>query len=134
MIDESNANALLLRNSHLVASSEVIMGNSILVTESTLTDRYQTTVPDSVRKALHLNKREKIRYTIQPDGSVLLSKANHQDVDPALNSFLSFLAEDIQQNPQHLKAVTPELMSCIENLISDVVLWCIGVNILWEES
>ena len=96
------------------------MGNSILVTESTLTDRYQTTVPDSVRKALHLNKREKIRYTIQPDGSVLLSKANHQDVDPALNSFLSFLAEDIQQNPEHLKVVTPELMSRIENLISDV--------------
>jgi len=96
------------------------MGNSILITESTLTDRYQTTVPDSVRKALHLNKREKIRYTIQPDGSVLLSKANQQDVDPALSSFLSFLAEDIQQNPEHLKVVTPELMSRIENLISDV--------------
>jgi len=96
------------------------MGNSILITESTLTDRYQTTVPDSVRKALHLNKREKVRYTIQPDGSVLLSKANQQDVDPALSSFLSFLAEDIQQNPEHLKVVTPELMSRIENLISDV--------------
>ena len=96
------------------------MGNSILITESTLTDRYQTTVPYSVRKALHLNKREKIRYTIQPDGSVLLSKANQQDVDPALSSFLSFLAEDIQQNPEHLKVVTPELMSRIENLISDV--------------
>lgn len=96
------------------------MGNSILITESTLTDRYQTTVPDSVRKALHLNKREKIRYTIQPDGSVLLSKANQQDVDPALSSFLSFLTEDIQQNPEHLKVVTPELMSRIENLISDV--------------
>jgi len=96
------------------------MGNSILITESTLTDRYQTTVPDSVRQALHLNKREKIRYTIQPDGSVLLSKANQQDVDPALSSFLSFLAEDIQQNPEYLKVVTPELMSRIENLISDV--------------
>ncbi|MFM7907200.1 MAG: type II toxin-antitoxin system PrlF family antitoxin, partial [Microcystis sp.] len=28
--------------------------------ESTLTDRYQTTIPDSVRKALGLNKRDKI--------------------------------------------------------------------------
>ena len=35
------------------------MANALLVSESTLTDRYQTTVPDAVRKALHLNKREK---------------------------------------------------------------------------
>ena len=28
--------------------------------ESTLTDRYQTTVPEPVRKALGLNKRDKI--------------------------------------------------------------------------
>jgi antitoxin PrlF len=51
------------------------MANSLLITESTLTDRYQTTVPDAVRKALHLGKREKIRYTIQPDGNVLMSRA-----------------------------------------------------------
>lgn len=42
--------------------------------ESTLTDRYQTTVPESVRKALGLNKRDKICYTIQSDGRVLKSK------------------------------------------------------------
>ncbi|MFM6063282.1 MAG: type II toxin-antitoxin system PrlF family antitoxin, partial [Microcystis panniformis] len=36
--------------------------------ESTLTDRYQTTIPDSVRKVLGLNKRDKICYNIQPDG------------------------------------------------------------------
>ena len=47
------------------------MANPILVSESTLTDRYQTTVPGPVRKALHLHKREKIRYTIQPDGSLV---------------------------------------------------------------
>lgn len=34
--------------------------------ESTLTDRYQTTIPEPIRKALGLNKRDKIRYTIQP--------------------------------------------------------------------
>jgi antitoxin PrlF len=39
--------------------------------ESTLTDRYQTTIPDPVRKALHLNKRDKIHYTIQPNGQVI---------------------------------------------------------------
>lgn len=76
------------------------MANSLLITESTLTDRYQTTVPDAVRKALHLGKREKIRYTIQPDGNVLMSRADQDEPDPALNSFLNFLANDIRTNPQ----------------------------------
>ena len=96
------------------------MAGSILVTESTLTDRYQTTVPDPVRKALHLNKREKIRFTIQPDGSVLLSRADQDNRDPALTSFLSFLAKDIQNNPQHVKAVTPELVSRVQSLVGSV--------------
>ena len=32
---------------------------------STLTDRYQTTVPEPVRRALKLGKRDKIHYAIQ---------------------------------------------------------------------
>lgn len=47
-----------------------------LETESTLTDRYQTTVPEAVRRALRLGKRDRIRYAIQPDGCVLLSRAD----------------------------------------------------------
>ena len=39
----------------------------ILQAESSLTDRYQTTVPDLVRKTLGLNKRDKIAYTINSD-------------------------------------------------------------------
>ena len=34
--------------------------------ESTLTDRYQTTVPETVRRALRLYKRDKIHYSIRP--------------------------------------------------------------------
>jgi antitoxin PrlF len=30
------------------------------------------------------------------------------------------LANDIQNNPQHLKVVTPELVSRIQNLIGDI--------------
>lgn len=99
---------------------EVLMANPILITESTLTDRYQTTVPDAVRKALRLGKREKIRYTIQPDGNVLMSRADQDEADPVLGSFLSFLANDIQANPQRLKAATPELVSRIQNLVDGI--------------
>ena len=96
------------------------MTSTLLVSESTLTDRYQTTVPNAVRKALHLSKREKIRYTIQPNGNVLLSRADNNEADPALGSFLTFLANDIQNNPQRLQAVTPELVSHLQNLVSDI--------------
>lgn len=96
------------------------MENSLLITESTLTDRYQTTVPDVVRKALYLEKREKIRYTIQPNGNVLLSRSNQNEADPVLGIFLSFLTTDIQSNPQRLQAATPELASKIQHLIGDM--------------
>lgn len=34
-----------------------------LVVESTPTDRYQTTVPATVRRALKVDKRDRIRYS-----------------------------------------------------------------------
>ena len=40
---------------------------AILEVESTLTDRYQTTVPETVRRALKLGKRDQIHYTLQPN-------------------------------------------------------------------
>ena len=60
-----------------------------LEVESTLTDRYQTTVPETVRRALQLNKRDKIHYSIRPSGEVVLSRAEHSEDDPAISQFLS---------------------------------------------
>jgi len=96
------------------------MANPLLITESTLTDRYQTTIPASIREALHLGKREKIRYTICSNGNILLSRADQNETDPALDGFLTFLANDIQTHPQRLTATTPELVSRIQNLIGKV--------------
>ena len=48
--------------------------------ESTLTDRYQTTVPETVRRALRLGKRDKIHYTIRSDGEVVLTRATAGDL------------------------------------------------------
>ena len=64
-----------------------------LEVESTLTDRYQTTVPETVRRALRLGKRDKIHYTIRPSGDVVLTRAQANDSDdPVLGAFLVFLA------------------------------------------
>ena len=72
--------------------------------ESTLTDRYQTTVPDGVRRALKLGKRDRIRFLVQSDGSVILQRANQAD-DPVLESFLDFLAQDIATHPQRVRVM-----------------------------
>ena len=90
--------------------------------ESTLTDRYQTTIPDPVRKALGLNKRDKISYTIQSDGKVVISRANQTENDPILGKFLNFLARDMEKNPQHLKAVNADLVNRVQSLVSEVDL------------
>lgn len=88
--------------------------------ESTLTDRYQTTVPDPVRKALGLNKRDKICYTIQPNGKVWISRADRPESDLALEGFLNFLARDIEKNPQHVEFISADLVSHVQSLVIDV--------------
>ncbi len=96
------------------------MNQPIIITESTLTDRYQTTVPEPIRKALHLHKREKIRYTLQPDGNVLLSRADESDNDPILNQFLTFLAQDINQHPERLQILNHDLVAHVSSLVAGV--------------
>jgi antitoxin PrlF len=92
-----------------------------LQVESTLTDRYQTTVPETVRRALRLGKRDKIHYTIRPDGEVVLTRAATGDVDdPALGPFLGFLARDMAEHPERLKAVDAEFARRIQSLVGSV--------------
>ena len=88
--------------------------------ESTLTDRYQTTIPDPVRKVLGLSKRDKISYTIESDGKVVLSRAENNESDPILGKFLSFIAQDIKENPQHLQAISSDLVNHAQSLVSEV--------------
>ncbi|MEE3717005.1 type II toxin-antitoxin system PrlF family antitoxin [Tumidithrix elongata RA019] len=84
--------------------------------ESTLTDRYQTTVPEPVRKALGLSKRDKICYTIQNDGRVVISRVGQSD--PLLGKFLNFLTKDIANNPDRLQAVSADLASRVQSLVA----------------
>lgn len=89
--------------------------------ESTLTDRYQTTVPETVRRALRLGKRDKIHYTIRPDGEVVLTRAaaGERD-DPGLAPFLGFLARDLAEHPERLQAVDAGLAQRIQALVGGV--------------
>jgi len=88
--------------------------------ESTLTDRYQTTVPETVRRTLKLGKRDKIHYTIR-DGEVVLTRAEiSEGDDPVLGQFLGFLARDIASHPERLQAIDKRLVKRIQSLVGGV--------------
>ena len=72
---------------------------------STLTDRYQTTIPEAVRVQLGLNKRDQLHYTIGADGHVVLQRADTSEHDPALRPFLAFLETDLTRNPARLESL-----------------------------
>jgi antitoxin PrlF len=92
-----------------------------LEVDSTLTDRYQTTVPETVRRALRLRKRDKIRYTIRPTGEVVLTRAATAAVeDPVLGQFLAFLARDMAGHPERLQAVDAAFVQRLQSLVGDV--------------
>jgi antitoxin PrlF len=82
-----------------------------LQVESTLTEKYQATVPDAIRKALRLNKRDRIRFTLQPDGSVVLSRAEpNQTTDADLKPFLRLLARELEVHPEAFRTLAPALV------------------------
>ncbi len=94
------------------------MNTAVLETESTLTDRYQTTVPEPVRQALKLSKRDKVHYSILDNGDVLLSRGQQSDSDdPALDHFLNFLSRDLTTHPERLQALNGAWVHNLQSLV-----------------
>ena len=89
--------------------------------ESTLTDRYQTTVPQPVRRALGLRKRDRIRYAFRSNGEVVLERVSPEpDDDPALAPFLALLEQDIASHPERLKPITVDLVARLQDLVGGI--------------
>lgn len=94
-----------------------------LEVESTLTDRYQTTVPETVRRALKLGKRDKLHYVIRQNGEVVLTRAaTSEGDDPVLGQFLGFLANDIAAHPERLQGLDAGLVERIQSLVGGIDL------------
>jgi len=95
--------------------------SAALEVESTLTDRYQTTIPETVRRALKLGKRDKIHYTIGPGGEVVLTRVQAPETDdPVLGQFLNFLARDIASHPERLQAIDARLVQRLQALTDGI--------------
>ncbi|MHD0644316.1 type II toxin-antitoxin system PrlF family antitoxin [Pseudomonas aeruginosa] len=84
---------------------------------STLTDRYQTTIPEMVRKALGLMKGDRLNYSILPDGRVQLSRDMPDQCSEKLKSFLRYLQTGVAFNDVHIKPLDSKLVDRIHALI-----------------
>jgi len=91
---------------------------SVLKEKATLTDRYQTTVPAAVRRVLNLHKRDKIMYSVQEDGMVIMTRAEPSEDDPALGQFLDLLQSDMASGNVH--PVTQAMLDQSHALVGDV--------------
>ena len=87
----------------------------VIFAESRLTARSQTTIPATIRDALGLKAGETLHYQLLPGGEVRLSRMQNED-DPVMASFLSFLEQDMQKNPQSLKPFSADLFDRIDAL------------------
>ena len=90
--------------------------------ESSLTDRYQTTVPQPVRRALGLGKRDRIRYSFRANGEVVLQRVSPEaaEEDPALVPFLALIEQDISRHPERLQPITTDLVGRLHSLVGDL--------------
>ncbi len=90
--------------------------------ESALTDRYQTTVPQPVRRALGLRKRDRIRYAFRANGEVVLQRVSTEPAaeDPALAPFLALQEQDIASHPERLQPIGAELVQRLQDLVSAI--------------
>ena len=90
--------------------------------ESSLTDRYQTTVPQPVRRALGLGKRDRIRYSFRANGEVVLQRVSPDaaEEDPALTPFLTLLEQDISRHPERLQPISADLVDRLHSLVGDL--------------
>lgn len=65
---------------------------------ATITQKGQATVPKSVREALGVDNGERIVFSVDEDRRVSIERED-DETDPVVESFLTFLAEDMRKQP-----------------------------------
>ena len=88
--------------------------------QSTLTARYQTTIPTEVRRRLGLQGGDQITYRFTEEGRVELIRESSED--PILEAMLDALERDVVAYPERLVAVD-------EPMYDDLKKWDLDVDL-----
>jgi antitoxin PrlF len=96
----------------------------LLEIEATITERGQTTVPSAIRKALGVDRNDKIMFRQMDDGSVVIApKADEREgSDPVISKFLAFLEQDMSNHPEGLVPLRQELLDHSGSLIEGMAI------------
>lgn len=89
---------------------------TIIEEVATITAKGQTTVPKAVRQALGVSQGDRIAFRVDEHGVTVHRADAEHDQDPALESFLNFLARDIERHPERMTAFPPALARRITEL------------------
>lgn len=77
--------------------------------------------PYLARRRLRLGKRDKVHYSIRPNGEVVLSRAEvSENDDPVLGQFLSFLSRDMAEHPERLQALDAGFVQRLQSLTTGI--------------
>ncbi len=87
---------------------------------SSVTDRYQTTIPKGVRDALGIRRGDTLAYELSGDQVVLRRRVVDDADDPALLGFLDLLERDIAAHPERLRPVPAALVERARELVHGV--------------
>lgn len=88
---------------------------------STITAKGQTTVPKSVRQTLGVGAGDRVAFRVA-NGVVTVHRVEEETTDPAIDSFLAFLARDLLERPDRITALTPDLAARITALTVDMTV------------
>jgi len=88
--------------------------------QSSLTERFQTTIPKGVREALGLRRGDTLAYEVRGEEVVVRRHPEREGDDPALSGFLDLLERDIATNPQRLQRVPDALVQRGRELVDGV--------------
>ena len=86
---------------------------------STITAKGQTTIPKTVRRALGVGSGDRIAFRVE-DGGVMVRRVDADDSDPAIASFLAFLARDLERRPEAIRALSPALAARVRALTENI--------------
>ena len=91
--------------------------------EATLTSQNQITIPVTIRKALHLREKSRIKFQVYYQGQVMMCRIEapaKESRDPALQPFLSLLTRDMKEHPNRIKPFPVDVMERARSVIEGV--------------
>ncbi len=88
--------------------------------QSSVTERFQTTIPKGVREALGLRRGDTLAYEVRGEEVVVRRRPEQESDDPVLAGFLDLLERDIAAKPERLQGVPDALVQRARELVDGV--------------